>query len=77
MTGRNSFFPNPQISMYKNGYRHGFTWEFQVGGGMLAGFTDDKGELTGDGITYFYPDKFTTLVGEFNNGVMKAAQESR
>ncbi|XP_023324584.1 histone-lysine N-methyltransferase SETD7 [Eurytemora carolleeae] len=46
-------------------------WE---GGGIIIGEVDEKGEHTGENITYIYPDYKTALHGCFNNSVMKSAK---
>ena len=59
-----------QVSFYDNGNRVGPAWEFKIGGGVLVGHVDDKGDLTGDDMVYTYPDFTTLLVGKFRRSVM-------
>lgn len=47
------------------------------GGGWLVGALDSRGEYTGAGIAFLYPDLSTALVGQFHQGILVQAQEAR
>lgn len=59
---------------YKDNVRHGPCWIFNQDGGSLFGIVNNEGYFTGDNIAYIYPDKWTALVGNFNDGIMKCAK---
>ena len=45
--------------------------------GHLHGLVDPTdGSITGNNISYIYPDMETALLGKFNDGKMQDAQES-
>lgn len=70
------------LSKFKNGIPDGPVWmgligEPIIGQGFLYGKLNKKGKLTGDEIAYIYPDYLTTLVGQFEDKIMKSAREVR
>lgn len=44
------------MSFYIGGKRWGPAIEFKTGGGAVLGVVDKRGDLSGDNITYAYPD---------------------
>ena len=66
-----------QVSFYIDGMRVGPAWKFKIGGGFVVGKVDTSGHLTGNEIVYSYPDFETLLVGQFVDGVMVAAKQSK
>ena len=62
---------------FKNGHPFGHFWVGMLGEGQLHGnFEDtDKADLiTGDKISYIYPDGETAFLGRFEDKVMKKAK---
>ena len=66
----------PQVVFYSNGKKIGPAWEFKIGGGLLVGHVDQRGELTGEDLVYAYPDFTTLLVGKFSSGIMMGAKQT-
>ena len=58
------------IGHYRAGRPHGVCWTMTKGGGWLVGRQDGRGEYTGSGIAFLYPDLSTAIVGEFCRGVL-------
>ena len=63
-----------EISIYKNGIRTGISVRFKIGGGFVIGRVNAEGELTGDNISYIYPDYQTMIVGQFKDGILTSGQ---
>ncbi len=60
---------------FKNGRPVGHFWAGMVGGGNLHGVIDEaSGLITGNSISYIYPDGETALLGRFEDKVMKKAK---
>ena len=68
------------LGYFENSKASGTFWVGMFGGkpnGHLHGTIDvDDGTITGDNISYIYPDMETALLGRFENAVMIKAQES-
>ena len=70
------------LGLFKNGKLDGPVWhgligEPVLGQGFLYGHLNKKGKLTGDDVAYIYPDYVTSLVGQFEDKIMKSARESK
>lgn len=59
---------------HKKNKRSGHLWLFDDFGGTLVGVVDDDGAMTGNDITYIYPDGKHAFVGTFVNGQMLRAK---
>lgn len=55
----------------------GPAWLGLLGGGYLHGHLDSHGRMTGDSVSFIYPDLKTVLTGKFENGFMKEAKEAK
>ena len=66
-----SFHCFKQVSDYVNGKQHGTAWKFKVGGGILMAH---QSNFTGADVAYVYPDKSTTILGNFENGTLMRGQ---
>ena len=68
------------VGYFKNSKLNGRFWVGLWGGvpcGHLHGLINEKdGSITGDSISYIYPDMETALLGRFEEKLMKDAQES-
>ena len=68
------------IGYHSSSIASGMFWIGMKGGrptGHLHGVTDSTdGSITGNAISYIYPDMKTALVGKFKDGKMQNAQES-
>jgi [histone H3]-lysine4 N-methyltransferase len=64
------------VSFFRKGKKIGPSWKFKIGGGVLIGYVDADGELSGENLVYVYPDFTTLLVGKFSKGVMEAAKQT-
>ena len=68
------------LGYYKNGHASGKFWAGMQGGrpnGHLHGtIRSTDATISGKNISYIYPDMETALLGEFENRIMKDAQES-
>ena len=60
---------------HRSGVAEGTCWQIVRGGGSVVGLVDHEGHLTGEHITYLYPDYTTALHGTFSRGVMVSARE--
>ena len=60
---------------HRSGVAQGTCWKIIRGGGSVVGEVDQAGLLTGDNITYLYPDYSTALHGTFHKGVMVSTRE--
>ena len=63
-----------EISIYKNGIRTGISVYFKVGGGLVIGQVNRQGQLTGNNISYIYPDYQSMIVGQFKDGILISGQ---
>ena len=63
---------------YINGIAHGEVWIQMIGGGLLHGTINDDANhlLTGNNVTYLYPDFETMLYGKFVDMKMIKAKEA-
>ena len=61
------------LGRFKNGKAVGTFWMGLKGGGYLHGEFDDNGTVTGDNISFIYPDGETAFLGRFENKYMKKA----
>eukprot|EP00112_Aurelia_sp_Birch-Aquarium-sp1_P009408 Seg2069.1 transcript_id=Seg2069.1/GoldUCD/mRNA.D3Y31 product="Histone-lysine N-methyltransferase SETD7" protein_id=Seg2069.1/GoldUCD/D3Y31 len=59
---------------YKGNVRHGFWHFWDEFGGHFFGIVDKRGELSGNDITYVYPDGVTALKGTFMNSKLVEAK---
>ncbi len=72
-----------EVSWFRDGRRVGHAWEAKIGGGWVVGEVDRDGQLSSygdedDGLhAYLYPDMYTAMVGQFRQGGMVQARESR
>ena len=68
------------IGYYSSSIARGTFWAGMIGGkrtGQLHGTIDTAdGTITGNNISYIYPDMETALLGKFTNGKMQDTQES-
>ena len=69
------------IGLFKNGKVEGPVWyglvgEPHVGQGFLYGELNKKGKLTGNDISYIYPDYLTSMTGTFEDTLMKFTKSS-
>ena len=65
------------VGRYLHGVPDGSCWEFLPGGGCIMGQTDKNGKLSGNFVTYIYPDWRTCLVGTFSDSILVSAQAAR
>ena len=69
------------LGYYKNGYAHATFWVGMLGGSPnahLHGIINSlDGSISGNNISYIYPDMETAFVGRFENRVMKKAKYKR
>ena len=63
-----------QVGFLSKGQWNGLVWKYLEGGAFLHGLVDFFGHLTGDNVSYLYPDLQHCIVGTFNNGVLSAGQ---
>jgi hypothetical protein len=77
--GSGTFISSPsfQVSWFRDGVRTGVSWEFKAGGGAVVGTVDVGGDLSGMDINYMYPDMWTMIIGQYNDGVLVKGYESR
>ena len=61
------------LGRFKNGKAVGTFWMGLKGGGYLHGELDDNSTVTGDNISFIYPDGETAFLGRFENKYMKKA----
>ncbi|XP_071975535.1 histone-lysine N-methyltransferase SETD7 [Engystomops pustulosus] len=59
---------------YRDNIRHGVCWIYYPDGGSLVGEVNEEGEMTGEKISYVYPDGKTALYGKFIDGEMLEAK---
>uniref|UniRef100_T1J3X3 SET domain-containing protein n=1 Tax=Strigamia maritima TaxID=126957 RepID=T1J3X3_STRMM len=62
---------------YKKGKKFGTWWFNSQDGSALIGELDSDGKLNGLNIAYLYPDRWTALVGLFEDGLMIKAKLAR
>ncbi len=60
---------------FAHGYPVGHFWKMLPGDGCLYGRLDSLGKFTGADVAYIYPDKETSLKGEFDDGQLVRAIE--
>ena len=60
---------------FKNGQASGHFWAGMAGGGYLHGKPSPDGLISGDSISYIYPDGKTALLGKFEDRVMKEVRQ--
>ena len=65
------------VGEYSKGLPTGYCWLAKEGQGWMAGCVDARGNFSGNGIAYLYPDKATCLLGLFRDGVMLRGVASR
>jgi len=65
------------LGFHANGKPTGTCWKIVDGGGCLVGKVNCDGKLSGSDIAYIYPDFCTTLLGDFDDGLMISAQQCR
>ena len=70
--------PNKNVGVhflgnFENGKAVGNFWIGMHGGGFLQGKVDKSGMISGDDISYIYPDGETALLGRFEDRFMKKA----
>ncbi|KAI6646643.1 hypothetical protein LOD99_12764 [Oopsacas minuta] len=61
---------------YRDNLPFGEVCSYDEWGGMVCGIVNNKGELTGDNISYVYPDKKHALTGLFRDGMLVKAVPS-
>ncbi|XP_034036893.1 histone-lysine N-methyltransferase SETD7 isoform X2 [Thalassophryne amazonica] len=59
---------------YRNNNRCGTCWVYYPDGGGVFGEVNEDGEMTGDSVSYIYPDGCTALYGTFVDGELIEAQ---
>lgn len=59
---------------YKDNSRCGECWVYYPDGGCVFGKVNEDGEMTGDSVTYIYPDGHTALCGSFVDGELIEAR---
>ena len=59
------------------GHYTGICWQAVLGEAWLVGQLNIFGQMTGPDVTFLYPDLKTALVGEFRNGELVSAFNSR
>ncbi|XP_059087629.1 uncharacterized protein LOC131884018 [Tigriopus californicus] len=59
---------------FRNGKPHGNAWIRLLSDGFIHGRFNENGSLTGDNLSFIYPDMSIAYVGQFENMVMKAAK---
>ena len=64
------------LGRFNNGKPSGHFWYRMVGGGFMHGKFNEEGKATGNDLAFIYPDMETAIVGEFEDFVMKRAQEA-
>ena len=66
------------LGFYKNGLPHGHVWIETFGGGLLYGKVDKNDHtLTGDDVSFVFPDRYSLFHGRFNNSKMVDAKEAK
>ena len=58
------------IGHFQNGIPTGYCWKGLLGGSFIYGKVDEKGEFSGDEISYINQDISTGFKGSFKNGIM-------
>ncbi|XP_023344428.1 histone-lysine N-methyltransferase SETD7 [Eurytemora carolleeae] len=61
------------LGRYKDGVHWGQCWQWVEGGGYITGRVNSNGKMTGPDIGFLYPDLYTALVGQFEDGRMVRA----
>ena len=61
---------------YRGNIPYGEVCSYDQWGGMVCGCVNERGELTGDNISYVYPDRKHALTGLFNDGRLVKASPS-
>ena len=65
------------LGFYKNGLPHGHIWMETFGGGLLHGTVDKNDHtLTGYGVSFVFPDRYSLFHGRFNDSKMVNAKEA-
>ena len=65
------------LGFYKNGLPHGHIWMETYGGGLLHGIVDEYNHtLTGDSVSFVFPDRYSLFYGTFNGSKMVNAKEA-
>ena len=65
-----------EMGWYYRNVHYGFIWKFLRGGGYLIGQVDSLGAMSGENISFLYPDLRTAMYGSFIKGKMSVAQTS-
>ena len=66
------------LGFYKNGLPHGHVWIETFGGGLLYGKVDKNDHtLTGDDVSFVFPDRYSLFHGRFNDSTMVNAKEAK
>eukprot|EP00092_Neocalanus_flemingeri_P001183 GFUD01001260.1.p1 GENE.GFUD01001260.1~~GFUD01001260.1.p1 ORF type:complete len:494 (+),score=107.84 GFUD01001260.1:94-1575(+) len=65
------------IGMHRNGKPFGTCWKIMKGGGYVVGRVNEDGQLSGNEISYIFPDLETALVGTFEDAVLKEAKSTK
>ena len=66
------------IGYYKNGLPHGHVWMETIGGGLLHGKVDEKDyKLTGNNVSFVFPDRNTLFHGKFIDRKMVCARDAK
>ena len=66
------------LGFYKNGLPHGHVWIETMGGGLLHGAVDESNHtLTGDNVSFVFPDRYSMFHGRFVDSKMVNAKEAK
>ena len=70
-------FPKADRNALISGLPHGPCWIAREGQGWLHGEVDNRGRMTGDNISFVYPDLSTCLLGTFHEEQLVSGSPSQ